>query len=71
MVLAAYVWSADAKRASDIPEQLEAGIVGMNNPLPSVAFALMGGAKQSGLGREGSDLGVEEFEEVQYVAWKH
>lgn len=70
MGLAAYVWSNSPKRGWDIPEQLEAGIVGVNDPLPSVAFAPMGGAKQSGLGREGSSLGLEEFEEVQYVAWK-
>lgn len=70
MGLAAYVWSRDPKRAWDIPERLEAGIVGVNDPLPSVAFAPMGGAKQSGLGREGSSLGLEEFEEVQYVAWR-
>ena len=70
MGLAAYVWSKDARRAWEVPEQLEAGIVGVNDPLPSVAFAPMGGAKQSGLGREGSSLGLEEFEEVQYVAWK-
>jgi succinate-semialdehyde dehydrogenase/glutarate-semialdehyde dehydrogenase len=70
MGLAAYVWSSSPKRGWDIPEQLEAGIVGVNDPLPSVAFAPMGGAKQSGLGREGSSLGLEEFEEVQYVAWK-
>lgn len=70
MGLAAYVWSSDAKRAWNIPEHLEAGIVGVNDPLPSVAFSPMGGVKQSGLGREGSDLGIEEFEEVQYVAWR-
>ncbi|MDQ0770386.1 succinate-semialdehyde dehydrogenase/glutarate-semialdehyde dehydrogenase [Pseudarthrobacter defluvii] len=70
MGLAAYVWSGSPKRGWDIPEQLEAGIVGVNDPLPSVAFAPMGGAKQSGLGREGSSLGLEEFEEVQYVAWR-
>ena len=70
MGLAAYLWSSSPKRGWDIPEQLEAGIVGVNDPLPSVAFAPMGGAKQSGLGREGSSLGLEEFEEVQYVAWK-
>jgi succinate-semialdehyde dehydrogenase/glutarate-semialdehyde dehydrogenase len=70
MGLAAYVWSSSAKRGWDIPERLEAGIVGVNDPLPSVAFAPMGGAKQSGLGREGSSLGLEEFEEVQYVAWR-
>ena len=56
--------------AERVPEQLEAGIVGVNDPLPSVAFAPMGGAKQSGLGREGASLGLEEFEEVQYVAWR-
>jgi succinate-semialdehyde dehydrogenase/glutarate-semialdehyde dehydrogenase len=70
MGLAAYVWSGDAKRAWKVPERLEAGIVGVNDPLPSVAFSPMGGVKQSGLGREGSDLGMEEFEEVQYVAWR-
>lgn len=70
MGLAAYVWTSSAKRGWDIPERLEAGIVGVNDPLPSVAFAPMGGAKQSGLGREGSSLGLEEFEEVQYVAWR-
>jgi succinate-semialdehyde dehydrogenase/glutarate-semialdehyde dehydrogenase len=70
MGLAAYVWSKDARRGWEVPEQLEAGIVGVNDPLPSVAFAPMGGAKQSGLGREGSSLGLEEFEEVQYVAWR-
>jgi succinate-semialdehyde dehydrogenase / glutarate-semialdehyde dehydrogenase len=70
MGLAAYVWSSSPKRGWDIPEQLEAGIVGVNDPLPSVAFAPMGGAKQSGLGREGASLGLEEFEEVQYVAWR-
>lgn len=70
MGLAAYVWTNSPKRGWDIPEQLEAGIVGVNDPLPSVAFAPMGGAKQSGLGREGSSLGLEEFEEVQYIAWK-
>ncbi|MGG6381299.1 NAD-dependent succinate-semialdehyde dehydrogenase [Paenarthrobacter sp. NEAU-H11] len=70
MGLAAYVWSSSPRRGWDIPEQLEAGIVGVNDPLPSVAFAPMGGAKQSGLGREGSSLGLEEFEEVQYVAWR-
>ncbi|MBD1591700.1 NAD-dependent succinate-semialdehyde dehydrogenase [Arthrobacter sp. S1_S22] len=70
MGLAAYVWSSSPKRGWEIPEQLEAGIVGVNDPLPSVAFAPMGGAKQSGLGREGASLGLEEFEEVQYVAWR-
>lgn len=70
MGLAAYLWTQSPKRGWDLPERIEAGIVGVNDPLPSVAYAPMGGVKQSGLGREGADLGMEEFEEVQYVAWK-
>ena len=70
MGLAAYVWTSSAARAWQLPERLEAGIVGVNDPLPSVAYSPMGGVKQSGLGREGADLGIEEFEEVQYVAWR-
>ncbi|MDF9276227.1 NAD-dependent succinate-semialdehyde dehydrogenase [Arthrobacter sp. EH-1B-1] len=70
MGLAAYVWTKSARRGWELPGRIEAGIVGVNDPLPSVAFAPMGGMKQSGLGREGADLGMEEFEEIQYVAWK-
>jgi succinate-semialdehyde dehydrogenase/glutarate-semialdehyde dehydrogenase len=68
MGLAAYVWSADVSRCWRTAERLEAGIVGVNNALPSVAFAPMGGVKQSGLGREGAALGLEEFEDVRYLA---
>ena len=70
MGLAAYVFSRDAGRCWRVAEELEAGIVGVNEPLPSVAFAPMGGVKQSGLGREGSRLGLEEFTEPKYVAWR-
>ena len=68
MGLAAYVWSADVSRCWRTAERLEAGIVGVNNALPSVAFAPMGGVKQSGLGREGAALGLEEFEDVRSLA---
>ncbi|MER7070831.1 NAD-dependent succinate-semialdehyde dehydrogenase [Terrabacter sp. NPDC000476] len=68
MGLAAYVWSRDVSRCWRTAEALEAGIVGVNNALPSVAFAPMGGVKQSGLGREGAALGLEEFEDVRYLA---
>ena len=68
MGLAAYVWSSDLSRCWRTAERLEAGIVGVNNALPSVAFAPMGGVKQSGLGREGAALGLEEFEDVRYLA---
>jgi len=70
MGLAAYVWTLDAARAWKYSDRLEAGIVGINDPLPSVSFAPMGGTKQSGLGREGSSDGMREFQETRYVAWR-
>ena len=70
MGLAAYVWTSDAARAWTYSDRLEAGIVGINDPLPSVAFAPMGGTKQSGLGREGASAGMQEFQETRYVAWR-
>ncbi|WP_028278965.1 NAD-dependent succinate-semialdehyde dehydrogenase [Arthrobacter sp. H5] len=70
MGLAAYLWTENPRRSWNFAEKLEAGIVGINDPVPSVAFAPMGGMKQSGLGREGGELGMEEFEEVQYIAWR-
>lgn len=70
MGLAAYVFSKDASRCWRVAEQLQAGIVGVNDPLPSVAFAPMGGVKQSGLGREGESIGLEEFTEPKYLAWR-
>jgi succinate-semialdehyde dehydrogenase / glutarate-semialdehyde dehydrogenase len=68
MGLAGYLWSRDVARCWRTAEHLEAGIIGVNNALPSVAFAPMGGVKQSGLGREGAALGLEEFEDVRYLA---
>jgi succinate-semialdehyde dehydrogenase/glutarate-semialdehyde dehydrogenase len=70
MGLAAYVFTKDAGRCWRVADELEAGIVGINDPLPSVAFAPMGGVKQSGLGREGASLGLEEFTEPKYLAWR-
>jgi succinate-semialdehyde dehydrogenase/glutarate-semialdehyde dehydrogenase len=68
MGLAGYFWSRDASRLWRVAERLEVGIVGANNALPSVAFAPMGGVKQSGLGREGASVGLEEFQDVRYLA---
>jgi succinate-semialdehyde dehydrogenase/glutarate-semialdehyde dehydrogenase len=68
MGLAGYFWSRDVARCWRIAERLEVGIVGVNNALPSVAFAPMGGVKQSGLGREGAEVGLEEFQDVRYLA---
>jgi succinate-semialdehyde dehydrogenase/glutarate-semialdehyde dehydrogenase len=68
MGLAGYFYSRDSSRMWRLAERLEVGIVGVNNALPSVAFAPMGGVKQSGIGREGSDIGLEEFQDLRYLA---
>lgn len=70
MGLAAYVFTTDPARAFTFAEQLEAGIVGINDALPTVSFTPMGGIKQSGLGREGGSEGLAEFQEVRYLAWR-
>ena len=70
MGLAGYIWSRDASRCWRLAERFETGLLGVNDPLPSVAFAPMGGVKQSGLGREGATLGLEEFQDVRYMAWR-
>ncbi|WP_022917699.1 NAD-dependent succinate-semialdehyde dehydrogenase [Ruania albidiflava] len=70
MGLAGYVFSRDASRCWRVSEELSAGIVGINDPVASVAFAPMGGVKQSGIGREGGDVGLEEFTETKYRAWR-
>ncbi|PSL08399.1 succinate semialdehyde dehydrogenase [Haloactinopolyspora alba] len=68
MGLAAYAFTRDADRLWRMGERLQAGIIGFNHPLPTACFAPMGGVKQSGLGREGSDVGLEEFQDIHYVA---
>lgn len=68
MGLTGYFYTRDVGRMWRVAERLDVGIVGVNDPLPSVVFAPMGGTKQSGLGREGADLGLEEFQEVQYLS---
>lgn len=68
MGLAAYAFTRDADRVWRLGDRLEAGIVGLNHPLPTTVFAPMGGVKQSGLGREGSHLGLEEFQDVRYLS---
>lgn len=68
MGLAAYVYTNDLSRSARVTEALKFGIVGLNSALPSVAYAPMGGVKQSGLGREGARIGLEEFMDTKYVA---
>jgi succinate-semialdehyde dehydrogenase/glutarate-semialdehyde dehydrogenase len=66
--LAGYVYTRDTARVWRVAERLEVGILGINTGLPSVCFAPMGGVKSSGFGREGSRLGLEEFQQVRYLA---
>lgn len=68
MGLAGYIYSENLSTCLTLAERLEVGIVGINEALPSVAFAPMGGVKQSGLGREGSHVGIEEFTETTYAS---
>jgi succinate-semialdehyde dehydrogenase/glutarate-semialdehyde dehydrogenase len=68
MGLAGYLYTGSIDRALRLQEQIEVGILGLNNALPSVAFAPMGGWKQSGLGREGARQGLEEYQELTYVS---
>lgn len=68
MGLASYLYTNRLDRSTRVTEALEYGIVGLNNALPSVAYAPMGGWKHSGLGREGARIGMEEFMEMKYIA---
>ncbi|WP_285415064.1 NAD-dependent succinate-semialdehyde dehydrogenase [Variovorax sp. efr-133-TYG-130] len=65
--LAAYFYSRDLGRAIRVAEGLECGIVGVNTGLVSTAEAPFGGIKQSGLGREGSKYGLDDYLEIKYV----
>ncbi|PPR46832.1 MAG: Glutarate-semialdehyde dehydrogenase DavD [Alphaproteobacteria bacterium MarineAlpha5_Bin9] len=65
--LASYFFSRDIGRIWRVSEALEYGIVGVNTGLPSKAEIPFGGMKQSGLGREGSKYGLEDFLEIKYI----
>lgn len=67
--LAAYLFSRDAARVWRTAEALESGMVGVNTGLISSEVAPFGGIKQSGLGREGSQYGIDEYLEIKYVCW--
>jgi succinate-semialdehyde dehydrogenase/glutarate-semialdehyde dehydrogenase len=65
--LAAYFFTRDNARVWRVAEALEAGVVGVNTGLISYEGAPFGGVKESGVGREGSKHGIEEFLEIKYI----
>ena len=65
--LAAYFYTRDIARVMRVSEGLEYGIVGANTGLISTAVAPFGGMKASGMGREGSHYGIDEYVEIKYV----
>ncbi|HKS44311.1 MAG TPA: NAD-dependent succinate-semialdehyde dehydrogenase [Amycolatopsis sp.] len=66
--LVSYVYTNDLKRALRVSENLEAGMIGLNQGIVSNPAAPFGGVKQSGLGREGGRVGIEEFLEIKYIS---
>jgi succinate-semialdehyde dehydrogenase/glutarate-semialdehyde dehydrogenase len=65
--LAAYFYTKDLGRAFRVADELEYGMVGINSAVLSTEVAPFGGVKESGLGREGSLHGIEEFVDIKYV----
>ncbi len=66
--LAAYFYARDVKRIFRVAEGLEYGIIGANEGIISTEVAPFGGVKESGIGREGSKYGIEDYLEIKYVA---
>jgi succinate-semialdehyde dehydrogenase/glutarate-semialdehyde dehydrogenase len=65
--LAAYFYARDVGRVTRVSEALEYGIVGVNEGIISTEVAPFGGMKESGIGREGSKYGIEDYLEIKYV----
>ena len=65
--LVSYVFTNDLRRALRVAEALESGMVGLNQGVVSNPAAPFGGIKQSGLGREGGSVGIDEFLETKYI----
>lgn len=65
--LASYIYTRSLARAWNVAEELETGIVGINEGLISTTLAPFGGVKESGLGREGSYLGMDDYLESKYM----
>lgn len=65
--LAAYFYTRDLSRSIRVAEQLEYGMIGVNDGVISTETAPFGGVKESGLGREGGQTGIDEFLETKYI----
>jgi succinate-semialdehyde dehydrogenase/glutarate-semialdehyde dehydrogenase len=65
--LAAYLYTRDLARSWRVSEGIEYGMVGVNTGLISTEVAPFGGVKESGMGREGSRYGIEDYLVVKYV----
>jgi succinate-semialdehyde dehydrogenase/glutarate-semialdehyde dehydrogenase len=65
--LAAYFYTANVSRLFKVAEALEYGIVGLNTGIISSEAAPFGGVKASGVGREGSKYGIEDYLEIKYL----
>ena len=65
--LASYFYARDHARIWRVAEALEYGMVAVNKPILSTEAAPFGGIKQSGIGREGSKYGIDEYLEMKYV----
>lgn len=65
--LASYLYTRDLARAFRVTRALESGMVGVNEGIISTEVAPFGGVKESGLGREGADVGLEEYLETKYM----
>ncbi|EQA46025.1 succinate-semialdehyde dehydrogenase [Leptospira broomii serovar Hurstbridge str. 5399] len=67
--LASYLYTTDPARIWRVSESIEAGMVSVNEGLLSTEQVPFGGIKESGLGREGSKYGIEEYQELKYICW--
>ena len=66
--LVAYLYTENLRRALRVSEQLDTGMLGVNQGIVSNAAAPFGGVKHSGVGREGGREGIEEYLETKYLA---
>ena len=66
--LASYFYTSDLAKSWRVSEQLEYGIVGLNTGIISTEMAPFGGVKESGMGREGSKYGIDDYLEIKYIS---